>query len=130
MRGSYGSSASMGVAAAAIIHSIVFYILVESYWDELNVFETLGLLLQASNLYAFIVSYMAGISLGDTATYAIVNALTLGLATKIMLSRLLTREGSSQDVVVYFKSVTVAVALAVKPLEYTVLVLWLLFLLS
>jgi len=53
-----------GMAAAAIVHSAALYALAMEYWSEISVFETLGLLLEASNLYAFIASYAGGFSPG------------------------------------------------------------------
>ncbi len=132
VRGNKGfihDSRSIGMAVAAVVHSTIFYLIVESYWNDINVFETLGVLLEVSNIYVFIASYVVGFSIGDTVAYAILNALTLSLVPRLLLSKF-SIDGRGLGVLKEFKKITVAVALAVKPVEYIALVLWLVFLFS
>jgi hypothetical protein len=114
-----------GLLAAGILHSAVFYLVVSGYLEELMVWETLGVVLGVSNIYGFAAIHFGNLGVHNLPTYAAVDALTLAVVPWVLLNLYRARRGRLEGFHDTLRGVAVAVALAVKPAEYLVLIVWL-----
>lgn len=115
---------------AGVLHSIVLYLVMKSYWEGLKVWETLGIILSVSNIYGFVAVYPEDLAINNVSTYSIVDAVTLTVIPWLSLNFYWARRGRLRGLFDYFKGISISTALAVKPVKYLLLIVWIITLAS
>ena len=114
-----------GLAGAGVLNSAVLGLVVTSYSRELlMVWETLAVVLSVSNVYGFMAIELGDINTSNLHVYMFVNALTLAIVPWV-LADLWSRRHGLRGFFDTVRVVAVAVALAVKPVVYLILLFWL-----
>ncbi len=114
-----------GLAGAGLLNSAVLGLVVTSYSRELlMVWETLAVVLSVSNVYGFMAIELGDINTSNLHVYMFVNALTLAIVPWV-LADLWSRRHGLRGFFDTVRVVAVAVALAVKPVVYLILLFWL-----